>query len=194
MEPKIYKSDFRISPDSTKKQQMLFAADTAFALSEGYTYIQELGGTLFFIQDANNLIEVDSVDELVQEPAEVELDPTESEEEEYVQETFISDYFLPEYPSEYGFFEDVKRCFDSGINIIEDAEGYGFTINSATSVTRLYGPTDEEVNEAPELLDNQAAIAKIINNTLNQEAPLRLDQIAAIEKLGSLYYSLEGIE
>lgn len=76
MEPKLYKSDLKISPNATKKQQMLFAADTAYALSEGYTHIQEANGTLFLIKDKNHLVEVD----LLEEPQEVLFDPMSEEE------------------------------------------------------------------------------------------------------------------
>lgn len=78
MEPKIYTSSFRTGPDATKKQQMLFATDTAYALSEGYYYIRDSRGSLFEILDANNLIEVVGLDEDTGciEPKETPFDPT----------------------------------------------------------------------------------------------------------------------
>ena len=77
---KIYKSSFRTGPDATKKQQMLFATDTAYALSEGYTLIQDSQGVVFQIIDEQNLLELGPVvDErtngLEQEPATTTFDP-----------------------------------------------------------------------------------------------------------------------
>ena len=81
MESKIYTSSFRTGPDATKKQQMLFATDTAYALSEGYRFIKDSQGVLFEIVDAHNLLEV-LVDEscagctTCKEPKETSFDPT----------------------------------------------------------------------------------------------------------------------
>ena len=81
MESKIYTSSFRTGPDATKKQQMLFATDTAYALSEGYRFIKDSQGVLFEIVDAHNLLEV-LVDEscaactAYKEPKETSFDPT----------------------------------------------------------------------------------------------------------------------
>ena len=78
MEPKIYTSSFRTGPDATKKQQMLFATDTAYALSEGYTYIRDSKGVLFEIVDAHNLVEIDECADCTTccEPKETPFDPT----------------------------------------------------------------------------------------------------------------------
>ena len=84
----IYKSDFKVGPEATKKNDMLFKADLAFAISEGYGYIQPKEGPVFAIVDSNTIIEVDVTEEELQaaatlsnEPTEVEFDPTETEEE-----------------------------------------------------------------------------------------------------------------
>ena len=86
MEPKIYTSSFRTGPDATKKQQMLFATDTVYALSEGYNYIRDSKGVLFEIADAHNLIEIGEIDECAGcttycEPKEASFDPTAGTEE-----------------------------------------------------------------------------------------------------------------
>ena len=84
MEPKIYTSSFRTGPNATKKQQMLFATDTAYALSEGYEFIRDSKGVLFAIIDEHNLIEMDESGEC-KAPKETSFDPT--AENEPVEET-----------------------------------------------------------------------------------------------------------
>lgn len=81
MEQKIYKSSFRTGPDATKKQQMLFATDTAYALSEGYQFIKDCNGDLFQIIDERNLLQM-SEDEVLnypEYPESLEQEPTEVE-------------------------------------------------------------------------------------------------------------------
>ena len=83
MEQKIYKSSFRTGPDATKKQQMLFATDTAYALSEGYNCIEDSQGVLFQILNERNLVEIGDDSECLcddfrcgREPVETVFDPT----------------------------------------------------------------------------------------------------------------------
>ena len=75
MTPRIYTSSFRTGENATKKQQMLFATDTAFALSEGYQFIRDCDGDLFQIVDEHNLLQV-SEDELFNQSPRTEQDPT----------------------------------------------------------------------------------------------------------------------
>ena len=75
MIPRIYTSSFRTGENATKKQQMLFATDTAFALSEGYQFIKDCDGDLFQIIDEHNLLQV-SEDELFNQSPRTEKDPT----------------------------------------------------------------------------------------------------------------------
>ena len=75
MEPTIYTSSFRTGPNATKKQQMLFATDTAYALSEGYEFIRDSKGILFAIIDEHNLIEIDEHNDF-RTPKETSFDPT----------------------------------------------------------------------------------------------------------------------
>ena len=75
MTPRIYVSSFRTGENATKKQQMLFATDTAFALSEGYQFIRDCDGDLFQIVDEHNLLQV-SEDELFNQSPRTEKDPT----------------------------------------------------------------------------------------------------------------------
>jgi len=84
MKQRIYTSSFRTGPHATKKQQMLFATDTAYALSEGYNLIEDSQGVVYEIIDEHNLVELelgfgDDSDENFYEPTttEVEFDPTE---------------------------------------------------------------------------------------------------------------------
>ena len=75
MTPRIYTSSFRTGENATKKQQMLFATDTAYALSEGYQFIKDCDGDLFQIIDEHNLLQV-SEDELFNQSPRTEQDPT----------------------------------------------------------------------------------------------------------------------
>lgn len=89
----IYESDFKVGPEATKKQEMLFTADLEFAISEGYEFIQPKEGPVLQVLAPNRLVEVDVTEEELQEaaslalesePTEVELDPTDEEgSEEY---------------------------------------------------------------------------------------------------------------
>lgn len=204
MKVNIYTSDFRTGPTATEKQQMLFATDTAYAISKGYTHIQDSTGILFLMVDQHNLVEVETADELLNEPDEVELDTDEcacdcgcEPDEDNAVQVAISEHTLTGDMSQDGpFFADVKTCFDSGVAIIQDAAGYGFTIVTATCVTGLYTPDsdeiDEELMEAPTKLSNIAAIRLIINNTLNQSKPIRGSQVRTLLDLAELHKILEG--
>lgn len=66
MKKYIYESEFRTGPEATKKQQMLFATDTAYALSEGYEFIKTSDGVTFQLLDSSNLIQVDVTEEMLQ--------------------------------------------------------------------------------------------------------------------------------
>lgn len=88
MEPKIYTSSFRTGENATKKQQMLFATDTAFALSEGYQFIKDCDGDIFQILNEHNLLQVteeevfNSPSDTEQEPSICLFDPYDNDEEE----------------------------------------------------------------------------------------------------------------
>jgi hypothetical protein len=62
----IYLSTFSAAPDSTKRQQMLFATDVAFAISEGYDFIKSSDNMTFQILDDNDLLEVNITEEVLQ--------------------------------------------------------------------------------------------------------------------------------
>lgn len=62
----IYISKFPASPEATKRQQVHFGADVAFAESEGYDFIKSSDDMTFQILDDNNLIEVDVTEEQLQ--------------------------------------------------------------------------------------------------------------------------------
>lgn len=93
MEPKIYTSSFRTGPDATKKQQMLFATDCAYALSEGYEFIRDSKGLLFAMLDEHNLVEVDECDECTEcgTPDVTPFDPTDSYGSKQAPEFELSD-------------------------------------------------------------------------------------------------------
>ena len=61
MKQYIYISDFSGCPDCTKKQQVLFAADAKYAYSEGYEYIQDSKGTVFYMNSDTELYECDPI-------------------------------------------------------------------------------------------------------------------------------------
>ena len=88
MTSRIYTSSFRTGENATKKQQMLFATDTAFALSEGYQFIKDCDGDIFQILDEHNLIQVTKEEALNQssdtehEPSICSFDPYDLDEED----------------------------------------------------------------------------------------------------------------
>ena len=83
----IYVSEFKVGPEATKKQTMLFHTDLKFAISEGYEYIQPKEGPVFQILGPNEIVEVDVTEEELAaaaelshtEPEQVEFDPTDEE-------------------------------------------------------------------------------------------------------------------
>lgn len=83
----IYVSEFKVGPEATKKQTMLFHTDLAFAISEGYGYIQPKEGPVFQILGPNEIVEVDVTEEELAAAAElshtapeqVEFDPADEE-------------------------------------------------------------------------------------------------------------------
>ena len=83
----IYVSEFKVGPEATKKQTMLFHTDLAFAISEGYEYIQPKEGPVFQILGPNEIVEVDVTEEELaaaaelshSAPEQVEFDPTDEE-------------------------------------------------------------------------------------------------------------------
>ena len=83
----IYVSEFKVGPEATKKQTMLFHTDLAFAISEGYEYIQPKEGPVFQILGPNEIVEVDITEEELaaaaelshSAPEQVEFDPTDEE-------------------------------------------------------------------------------------------------------------------
>lgn len=79
MKKQIYVSQFITGPEATKEQQISFAKDTAYALSEGYEFIQMSNNTIFKILDSTNLLEVVFEEELLEEPYETKFDPTEED-------------------------------------------------------------------------------------------------------------------
>jgi hypothetical protein len=78
MAPRIYVSSFKTGETATKKQQMLFATDTAFALSEGYEFIRDSNGDLFQIIDERNLLQMSEEEVLnyPEYPDSLEQEPT----------------------------------------------------------------------------------------------------------------------
>lgn len=83
----IYVSEFKVGPEATKKQTMLFHTDLKFAISEGYEYIQPKEGPVFQILGPNEIVEVDVTEEELAAAAElshsvpeqVEFDQTDEE-------------------------------------------------------------------------------------------------------------------
>ncbi len=59
----IYESTFSDAPDASKKQQMLFATDVQYAITEGYDFIESNRGKVFKVSADNELIEVDVTEE-----------------------------------------------------------------------------------------------------------------------------------
>ena len=121
----IYVSDLKFGPDATKKQEFLFKADLEFAISEGYNYIQPKDGPVLKIVNNNELVEVDVTEEELQSqaevnPAQVEFDPSATSEVFKSKHELTGDIEL-----DGPFFDDVSKCFNEGINLIEDSAGFG---------------------------------------------------------------------
>lgn len=167
----IYISDFKVGPEATKKQNKLFEADLEFAISEGYNYIQPVDGPVLKIISRDNLVEVDETEETLKEksfnkPKEVEFDPTTEDSP-----IFKSNHSLDK--DSKNFMIDVKICFDNGIKVIEDVDGFGFDIISPNILKGLYEPKLESslgagakscINcESMSLIDGH--INKILNQT-----------------------------
>ena len=62
----IYTSKFPASPEATKRQQVHFETDVAFANSEGYAFIKSSDDMTFQITDPDTLVEVDVTEEDLQ--------------------------------------------------------------------------------------------------------------------------------
>lgn len=138
MKKLIYISDFKAGPEATKKQNKLFEADLEFAISEGYNYIQPVDGPVLKIVSRDNLVEVDETEETLKEksfnkPEEVEFDPTTEDSP-----IFKSNHSLDKDSKD--FMVDVKICFDNGVKVIEDVDGFGFGIISPNILKGLYEP------------------------------------------------------
>ncbi len=192
----IYVSDLKFGPDDTKKQEFLFKADLEFAISEGYEYIQPKDGPVLKIINNNELVEVDVTEEELQSqgevnPAQVEFDPDAD------CEIFKSNFELTgDLAFDRYFFEDVKKCFNNGINIIEDSAGFGYAILREGAVKGLYGPTsNSEVEDKDSIClhcENKELIMNHINRILQADAVSEKDA-AIILNLAHLAKVLDGV-
>ena len=190
----IYVSDLKFGPDATKKQEFLFKADLEFAISEGYKYIQPKDGPVLKIVNNNELVEVDVTEEELQSqaevnPAQVEFDP------DATSEVFKSKHELTgDINLDGPFFEDVKKCFNNGINIIEDSAGFGYGILREGAVTSLYGPDSEDEYEELTCLhcENKELIMKYINKSLKAEV-ISGNDADVLLKLAHLAKLLDGV-
>ena len=186
----IYVSDLKFGPDATKKQEFLFKADLEFAISEGYNYIQPKEGPVLKIVNNNELVEVDVTEEELQSQAEV--NPTQVEfDPNATSEVFKSKHELTgDINLDGPFFEDVKRCFNQGINIIEDSEGFVYTILEENVVKHFYLPDDEE--DICLHCENKELIMNHINRILQADVVSEKDA-AIILNLAHLAKVLDGV-
>ncbi len=190
----IYVSDLKFGPDATKKQEFLFKADLEFAISEGYNYIQPKDGPVLKIINNNELVEVDVTEEELQSQAEV--NPTQVEfDPNATSEVFKSKHELTgDINLDGPFFEDVKKCFNNGINIIEDSAGFGYGILREGAVTSLYGP-DSEVEDKDSIClhcENKELIINHINRILQADTVSETDA-AVMLNLAHLAKVLDGV-
>ena len=188
----IYVSDLKFGPDATKKQTFLFKADLEFAISEGYEYIQPKDGPVLKIVNNNELVEVDVTEEELQSQA--EINPTQVEfDPNATSEVFKSKHELTGYINLDGpFFEDVKKCFNNGINIIEDSAGFGYGILREGAVKSLYGPESEDKDSICLHCENKELIMKYINKSLKAEVISETDA-AVMLNLAHLAKVLDGV-
>ena len=190
----IYVSDLKFGPDATKKQEFLFKADLEFAISEGYNYIQPKDGPVLKIISNNELVEVEATEEYLQ--SQVEVNPTKVEfDPNATSEVFKSNFELTgDINFDRHFFEDVKKCFNNGINIIEDSAGFGYEILREGAVKGLYGPTSNSEEEELTCLhcENKELIMKYINKSLKAEVISEKDA-AVMLNLAHLAKVLDGV-
>ena len=192
----IYVSDLKFGPDATKKQEFLFKADLEFAISEGYEYIQPKDGPVLKIINNNELVEVEVTEEELQSqgevnPEQVEFDPNATSEVFKSKHELTGDINL-----DGPFFEDVKRCFNQGINIIEDSAGFGYAILREAVVRDIYGPTSNSEVEDKESIclhcENKELIMKHINKVLEAKVISENDADILL-KLAHLAKVLDGV-
>ena len=196
MKKVIYVSDLMFGPVATKKQEFLFKADLEFAISDGYNYIQPNDGPVFKIVNNNELVEVEVTEEELQSqvevnPAQVEFDPNAD------CEIFKSNFELTgDINFDRHFFEDVKKCFNNGINIIEDSAGFGYEILREGAVKGLYGPTsNSEVEDKDSTClhcENKELIMQYINKSLKAKVIGESD-VETMLKLVHLAKLLDGV-
>lgn len=191
----IYVSDLKFGPDATKKQTFLFKADLEFAISEGYEYIQPKDGPVLKIVNNNELVEVEVTEEELQ--AQAEVNPTQVEfDPDATSEVFKSKHQLTgDINLDGPFFEDVKKCFNNGINIIEDSAGFGYGILREGAVKSLYGPESEVEDKDSICLhcENKELIMNHINRILQADAVSENDA-AIMLNLAHLTKVLDGVE
>ena len=190
----IYVSDLKFGPDATKKQEFLFKADLEFAISEGYEYIQPKDGPVLKIVNNNELVEVEVTEEELQSqgevsPAQVEFDPNATSEVFKSKHELTGDIKL-----DGPFFDDVKKCFNNGINIIEDSAGFGYGILREGAVKGIYGPDSESDDEEDICLhcENKELIMNHINRILQADAVSEKDA-AVMLNLAHLAKVLDGV-
>lgn len=187
----IYVSDLKFGPDATKKQEFLFKADLEFAISEGYNYIQPKDGPVLKIINNNELVEVDVTEEELQSQAEVNPTQVEFDPDENC-EVFKSNFELTgDIELDGPFFDDVKKCFNQGIRIIEDSEGFVYRILQENKVEHFYLPDDEE--DICLHCENKELIMNHINRILQADAVSEKDA-AVMLNLAHLAKVLEGVE
>ena len=188
----IYVSDLKFGPDATKKQEFLFKADLEFAISEGYEYIQPKDGPVLKIVNNNELVEVDVTEEELQSQA--EINPTQVEfDPNATSEVFKSKHELTgDINLDGPFFEDVKKCFNNGINIIEDSAGFGYGILREGAVKSLYGPESEDKDSICLHCENKELIMEHINKVLQSNVVSETDADVML-KLAHLAKVLDGV-
>lgn len=191
----IYVSDFKFGPDATKKQEFLFKADLEFAISEGYNYIQPKDGPVLKIINNNELVEVEVTEEELQSqaevnPTQVEFDPIATSEVFKSKHELTGDINL-----DGPFFEDVKKCFNQGINIIEDSAGFVYRILRQDAVEDFYLPDDEVEDKDSICLhcENKELIIEHINRILSASVVSENDTDTML-KLAHLAKVLDGVE
>jgi hypothetical protein len=81
----IYKSPFKVGPEATERQELMFETDLLYAISKDYSYIQDKDGTVFQINSPTELVEVNVTEEELQAMVTESLTPAEEsvEDEEY---------------------------------------------------------------------------------------------------------------
>ena len=149
------------------------------------------------IVNNNELVEVDVTEEELQSqaevnPTQVEFDPNATSKVFKSKHKLVGDINL-----DVPFFEDARKCFNQGINIIEDSAGFGYAIlREGDVISYIYGPESDSEDEELVCLhcENKELIMNHINRILRADDTVSKKDADVLLKLAHLAKILDGVE